>query len=118
MGEPKLYGIERADGTVVEGASPSLWIDRNPVALKAGVREGERVVEVALVKKDHLRALESLVRAADRMRGEASAVLSTNRSDPSDGNRYSIHGDLLLDLNGAMNDYDTQRAAVGKIGEE
>lgn len=89
MSETKLYGIEKKDGTLVGGASPSLWLDRNPVALKAGARDGERIVEVALVKKDRLRALENLVRVADRLR--------------------------LSDE--AMDDYDTQRAAV-EISEE
>ena len=59
MTEPKLYGIERADGTVVEGASPSLWLDRNPIALAAGVRDGELIVEVALIKKERLDAAAS-----------------------------------------------------------
>lgn len=63
-------------------------------------------------------ALEEVVRAADRMRAEASAVLSTDRADPTDGNRYSIHGDRLLDLNGTMNVYDSKRAALGEIGGE
>lgn len=104
MSEPKLYGIERADGTLVDGASPSLWLDRNPVALKAGARDGERIVEVALVKKDRLRALESLVRAADRMR-EESTMLCYGLV-PKEAVMRSI------------NAYDTQRAAVGEIGEE
>lgn len=62
-------------------------------------------------------ALESVVRAADRMRNGGSAALDMTKA---------WHGGLCScrkckvrdELGLSINSYDTQRAAMGEIGEE
>lgn len=58
-----------------------------------------------------IRALESLVRAADRMREGVESAINSYR-------RHELDGWEIAVVSTRMQDYDTQRAAVGEIGEE
>lgn len=59
-------------------------------------------------EEDRIRALESLVRAADRMREGVESAINSYR-------RHELDGWEIAVVSTRMQDYDTQRAAVGEI---
>lgn len=58
-----------------------------------------------------VKKLESMVRAADRMREGVESAINSYR-------RHELDGWEIAVVSTRMQDYDTQRAAVGEIGEE
>jgi len=115
MTEPKLYGIERADGSLDSNRTlESLDSYDGPDEFK---KPGERVLKLVAVKKERLAALEEVVRAADRMRGESGAALDMTKE--WHGGLCSCRKCKVRDgLGLSIDDYDSKRAALGEIGGE